>query len=95
VYNFFIVENVELQEASTAMAKRSLEEDAGDERSTKRLRSNTSDGLSLLSHEILLRILSFLSVSDLVLCQRCASSRLDVIPQLTMQTLSTAEVPCC
>lgn len=54
------------------MGKRHAEEDADDhERCKKRRRPNTLDRLSLLSDELLLRILSFLSVSELVLCQRC------------------------
>lgn len=58
------------------MVKRPLVDDAGEERSVKRRRSDRSDRLSLLSDELLLRTLSFLSVSDLVLCQRFALSLL-------------------
>lgn len=55
-----------------AMPKRPREEDIDDQRSTKQPRLENPDRLSLLSDELLLRTLSFLSVSDLVSCQRCA-----------------------
>lgn len=58
------------------MAKRHREDHATDERSVKRLRPSDPDRLSRLSDELLLRILSYLSVSDLVLCQRCACKTL-------------------
>ena len=54
------------------MAKRSHEDQATDHRTTKRLRPSDSDRLSHLSDELLLRVLSYLSDSDLVLCQRYA-----------------------
>ena len=41
-------------------------------RPQKRLRPNRPDRLSSLSDEILLRTLSFLPISDLILCERCA-----------------------
>ena len=53
------------------MPKRSHNEVGGetkDNRPQKRLRA---DQLSNLSDELLLRTLSFLSISDLVLCERC------------------------
>lgn len=54
------------------MPKRSRDE-AGDAPSVaKRLRPNTTDRFSVLSDELLLRILSFLPISDLVLCERWA-----------------------
>ncbi len=56
------------------MPKRSREEDVEDHRSSKQPRLSNPDRLSLLSDELLLRTLSFLSVSDLVSCQRCAHS---------------------
>lgn len=55
-----------------AMPKRPREEDVDDQRSSKQPRLGDPDRLSLLSDELLLRTLSFLSVSDLVSCQRCA-----------------------
>lgn len=54
------------------MPKRLREEDVDDQRSSKQPRLENPDRLSLLSDELLLRTLSFLSVSDLVSCQRCA-----------------------
>ena len=54
------------------MPKRPREGDVDDQRSTKQPRRENPDRLSLLSDELLLRTLSFLSVSDLVSCQRCA-----------------------
>ena len=54
------------------MPKRPREEDVDDQRSSKQPRRGDPDRLSLLSDELLLRTLSFLSVSDLVSCQRCA-----------------------
>lgn len=54
------------------MGKRSRED--GDEyleeRSTKRPRSHLTDHFSQLSDELILRVLSFLSVPQLVVCQR-------------------------
>ncbi|KEQ76724.1 hypothetical protein M436DRAFT_38294 [Aureobasidium namibiae CBS 147.97] len=41
----------------------------GDERSTKRHQRNIADRLSRLSHELTLRVLSFLPVPDLITCQ--------------------------
>ncbi|CAF9912245.1 MAG: hypothetical protein ALECFALPRED_008012 [Alectoria fallacina] len=52
------------------MVKRSQEDQQVDDRSAKRLRPSHPDRLSHLSDELLLRTLSCLSVSDLVLCQR-------------------------
>lgn len=55
------------------MPKRSYENQELDDRPEKRLRPSNPDRLSLLSDELLLRTLSYLSVSDLVLCQRYVS----------------------
>ena len=52
-----------------AMPKRSREDQELDGPSAKRLRPSNTDRLSHLSDELLLRTLSYLSVSDLVLCQ--------------------------
>ncbi|RMY41729.1 hypothetical protein D0864_16172 [Hortaea werneckii] len=53
------------------MVKRSREEHAGDSRrDEKRLRTTKPDRFSRLSDELILRILSYLPVSQLVLCQR-------------------------
>ena len=54
------------------MAKRSREDQEIDDRSPKRLRPSSPDRLSHLSDELLIRTLSYLSVSDLVRCQRYA-----------------------
>ena len=54
------------------MPKHAREDDVDDQRSSKQLRLEKPDRLSLLSDELLLRTLSFLSVTDLVSCQRCA-----------------------
>ena len=54
------------------MPKHAREDDVDDQRSSKQPRLENPDRLSLLSDELLLRTLSFLSVSDLVSCQRCA-----------------------
>jgi hypothetical protein len=53
------------------MPKHSLEEEDATERSLKRQRSGKSgpDRLSRLSDELLLRILSYLSVDELNTCQ--------------------------
>ena len=64
------------------MAKRSHEDQATDNRTAKRLRPSDSDRLSHLSDELLLRVLSYLSDSDLVLCQRydcknCSAFRIE------------------
>ena len=67
------------------------EYDEDESRSAKRLR--TTDRLSLLSDELLLRTLSFLSVSDLTLCQRCAYGILIMSPLLTVKTLPATEIP--
>ena len=55
------------------MVKRSRGSQEKDDRSAKRLRPNNPDRLSHLSDELLLRTLSYLSVSDLVLCQRLSN----------------------
>ena len=52
------------------MGKRSHEDDNENHRPSKRLRPSRSDRLSSISHELLLRILSYLPDSDLVRCQR-------------------------
>lgn len=55
------------------MPKRSLEDEDKDEdefRSVKRVRPTTDDLLSRLSDELLIRILSFLPITDLNICQR-------------------------
>lgn len=57
------------------MAKRPHEDQEPDDRSAKRLCPDDPDRLSDLSDELLLRTLSYLSVSDLVLCQRYACKR--------------------
>lgn len=57
---------------STTMVKRGAEE-AGLETSPdpKRIRPTSRDHLSRLSDELILRVLSYLPVSDLVVSQRC------------------------
>ncbi|KAK3670892.1 hypothetical protein LTR78_009170 [Recurvomyces mirabilis] len=54
------------------MAKRSRDEDAvrEEERSPKRARPSTVDRLSELSDELILRVLSYLPVSQLTVCER-------------------------
>ncbi|GAB7354806.1 hypothetical protein MBLNU459_g5197t2 [Dothideomycetes sp. NU459] len=52
------------------MVKRRARSLAQDERQDKRLRPNSPDRLSALSHELALRVLAFLPVPDLVVCQR-------------------------
>lgn len=52
------------------MAKRPHEDQETDDRPAKRLHPSDPDRLSHLSDELLIRTLSYLSVSDLVLCQR-------------------------
>jgi hypothetical protein len=52
-----------------SMAKRSFKGES-DGRPTKRARSTSEDPLSQLSDELLLRILSFLPITDLNVCQR-------------------------
>ena len=69
---FFHSHPVSCSPREAAMAKRSYEDQNVGDRSAKRLRPNHADRLSQLSDELLLRTLSYLSVSDLVLCQRCA-----------------------
>ena len=54
------------------MPKHAREDNLDDQRSSKQPRLERLDRLSLLSDELLLRTLSFLSVADLVSCQRCA-----------------------
>ena len=54
------------------MPKHAREDDLDDQRPRKQPCLENPDRLSLLSDELLLRTLSFLSVSDLVSCQRCA-----------------------
>jgi hypothetical protein len=53
-----------------AMAKRALDDDESEERPGKRQKAQTSDLLSSLSDELLLRILSNLSITTLNVCQR-------------------------
>ena len=67
------------------MSKRSRDEDLESRPATKRLRPNAPDRLSYLSDELLLRTLSFLSVSDLVLCERCAFLRYDSNPETDLE----------
>ena len=58
-----------------SMAKRSIDDAdsvSNYERSAKRLRPNKIDRLSILSDELVLRALSLLPISDLVVCERCA-----------------------
>ncbi|THV80417.1 hypothetical protein D6D29_06156 [Aureobasidium pullulans] len=52
------------------MAKRKASETCEDGRENKRLHSSNPDRLSRLSHELTLRVLSFLPVPDLIICQR-------------------------
>lgn len=54
------------------MPKRSLDRDT-DEHQAKRLRSNAPDRLSSLSDELILKAFSFLPISELVNCERCAN----------------------
>jgi hypothetical protein len=57
------------------MAKRSREDDddAGIAQSGKRYKPSSPDRLSSLSDELLVKVLSFLSVSQLLVCQRYVS----------------------
>ena len=57
------------------MVKRYRHEDSDSQPVRKRLRPDVPDRLSYLSDEVLLRTLSFLPVSDLLLCQRYAIRR--------------------
>lgn len=53
------------------MVKRPREDDApAEEVSSKRLRPSSVDRLSRLSDELILRVLSYLPISNLVICQR-------------------------
>lgn len=53
------------------MAKRGREHEGSDfERNTKRIKPLKVDRLSRLSDELTLRVLSYLPVSDLLMCQR-------------------------
>lgn len=52
------------------MVKRGTSVADEDERQTKRPRPNNPDRISALSHELILRVLSFLPVPDLIVCQR-------------------------
>ena len=81
--------------SSQVMPKRFL--DGGDDTVPipKRMRSECTDRLSILSDELLLRTLSFLSISDLVLCERCAQSTSYITQRLTMQALSTHKIFSC
>lgn len=56
---------------NTHMAKRAHDEDAGSEEPVpKRRRTSSTDRLSSLSDELLLKVLALFSVSQLVVCQR-------------------------
>jgi hypothetical protein len=57
-------------EPFVAMAKRALDDSESEERPGKRQRPETADFLSSLSDELLLRILSSLSITTLNICQR-------------------------
>lgn len=61
---------IHLQPQAVAMAKRGLAYTDIDQ-DLKRRRCNDTDRLSDLSDELLLRALSFLPVSTLIICQRC------------------------
>jgi hypothetical protein len=53
------------------MGKRAREGEAeSNDRSSKRMKPSATDRLSKLSDELILRVLSFLPVSQLVICQR-------------------------
>ena len=53
------------------MSKRvRVEDDLDDAPSPKRVRSSSTDRLSNLSDELILRVLGYLPVSQLVVCQR-------------------------
>lgn len=52
------------------MVKRRASEDLDYERNSKRLHESHPDRLSTLSHELTLRVLSYLPVPDLIVCQR-------------------------
>lgn len=54
-----------------SMPKRSPDRDI-DEYCAKRLRLHPPDRLSSLSDELILRTLSYLPVSELLICERCA-----------------------
>jgi len=56
------------------MAKRARNEGAVKEPDAKRLRASSIDRLSRLSDELILRILSYVPVSQLVVCQRYVST---------------------
>lgn len=61
------------------MAKRRHSEVSADgEPAPKRVKPSVVDRLSKLSDELILRVLSFLPVSELVVCQRYVSSLLHV-----------------
>ena len=63
------------------MGKRARTEDGIDrERPTKHLRASSLDRLSRLSDELILRVLSYLPVSQLVVCQRYVSVTKPRIP---------------
>ncbi len=70
------------------LLKRSREADT-DGPVAKRFRVEGLDRLSILSDELLLRILSYLPMSDLLLCERSAMLTFYEIQKLTAQTLPT------
>ena len=82
------------QLGNVVMAKRSHEHQESDDRSAKRLRPSDPDRLSHLSYELLLRTLSYLSVSDLVLCQRCAVKNVTLNLLTDYSDCLTASTPC-
>ena len=57
------------------MSKRVRQQDGlDDDRAAKRVRPSSPDRLSKLSDELILRVLSFLPVSQLAVCQRYVST---------------------
>ena len=77
------------------MTKRPRKDDVHVSYSAKRVRtSKYLDRLTVLSDELLLRTLSFLSVSELVTCQRCACRTPILDMQLTVKTLPATESSC-
>lgn len=83
-----------LNTSAPEMPKRSRLEEAEVERPSKRLRPQSLDRFSALSDELLLRTLSFLSITDLVLCERCEYKTPREKSLLTAKTISPPESSC-
>ena len=52
------------------MPKRHLDQDIDEDHRVKRLRTNKPDIFSSLSDELILRTLSYLTISELIVCER-------------------------